>query len=1384
MFGRRKRSVSTHRQPLSTPASQSAQSAASHAFLRSQPSTSSLSSAAAATALRNRTPTPTNVENVQTKRMVQRAASNHSPTSPLVTRRSASVSGTLRRSNSSSSMTARTFREPSPHRPSTSSGPINVHQQQPISVPPLPSLPAQYAGRQQPARRATSLEPSVRSPPASPRSSTRGGDRGGSTSPLHNRISSLTTVPEFDRPSSRGSVNFSYPRGLRPNSPPSPAIIEDQPIALGVAREQPAPKQTTSEKPINTRPTIQTAGITDGKPAPKPAAPAIDTAAAAAQAVIGAPKTNARADPHARVERIEHEPTSAPQQNEPPAAHPSSRTAPQPWPATVPEESKPRDTPHVDTSPAQRSDTRRTAGSPTPDVIDTVVTPQPSPSASTRESKQQHEININQSSSPGRSARFSKWLSVSSPGSQVHQPPARSVSPVKSALKNSPRGSSLSPDRKVSVSGIVIQPPSEISDGTSVASDEGSRLNVKKRAPKVSFDDEAEIVGVAASPPTSPEDYTPGSPPPKVKSRMSWLGVGKKKQATSDIGAGDDGFDEVLKPRAALPSFGSVRGTRDGGPQEPVIPEYSDNESSSSSDDELRTTNPAFSNDHALGGILHKMPEVEQTHKVKSVEQLSVTGESSSPVQQQSAPRSKLDGVAPGGITEQPPFTNADSHIAPPSIAVEPATPPIDSDRPSRELQRMSRSSLEQYQIPGGFPPSASDRNLKSTAESTKPQPQPQPVASAIPSHVDDVDTEGESDDSVYSDAAEDFDGDGFGSINAIVDSRSIPRSSAPVDTVNESRDTTPRPVRRSPTLEDETDDATGQTTDEARATTPTQDSVIHHPEDIAVAVPLQSEVITSSPPLPAKSKARALSNDTVEMESGEQRRPVSMYFQVTSGPQQGPRKSNTVSSPGKDKPRPKSLGPAFQGTRGAGSAGFPNSLRRTTSNGSDSSSSFKRASSSVRGDGHTMRRTMRAGGGHLQGPPSDRTDSPTDRRPMSSGSGQGTGTLRKTLRGPPGGGGGGGGNERYSFFSTNKRAAPSPRGRSASARQPSRSTQGTRFRDSDGEREDNQPQAFRSRFVDSSDEEEQGSTSMRPVRGIPRRQGAHDGDSTDLDDSSEEERRQQSQYVPAVPVAPRVVSTPPASRDQNAPPNMSGMAAVARQRGMSQRELEEFIMQPPKGRKSGLLSRLGLKKSKPVDNRIRKADVESPSRRDTPLERTRLEREQLRNEEYSSGPPPPAPGIVTTVTATQPEQPASPQKLLKKNSKRYTTGGAPWPLRPTAARINSADPPLRQLSTSIPEQSASAPNSPLRSRMPPLESTGRNGSVTINGGGGPETSAIKAPESPQMPRAGPDLNDDAASDITRSTEDNGPVARDVVIAGSGRKKRFPMLRKAFGLRA
>lgn len=1206
----------------------------------------------------------------------------------------------------------------------------------------------------------------MRSPPASPpRSTARGAsaDReregGSAVYSAHNRLSSLSTVPELERPCSRSSVNFSRPISptLTPENRPmslSGTAVREVPAAEVVGVQQSISRM--SEKPVNTRPKTHAAETAENGNAVNSAGPVIGTAVAAAQAV-SAQKGSPRVEPaHARAERVDpgfsangtqghHADNALPVAvSRPEPEHPSSRAIPQRWPSTVIEENGPEDGVGLDTSYVQEPGHRLASASPTVDHVEVLSTPQPSPKADKAYSPQQ-QTNLRQPSSPGRSARFARWLSVSATGDQVHQPPPRSFSPVKSALKN-PRENSSSPDRKLGLAGRGMQPPSEISDGTSVASDEGSRIGGKKRSVKVSFDDEAEIVGVAASPPTSPEEYVPESPPSKSRSRMSWFGVGRKKPA-SDFMTGDDDFDEVMKPRPALPSFGSVRGNREGGLPRPPIPEFSDNESTSSSNDEVPTHGVSFSNDHALGvvsSVQHKEPS--QVHDFKSVEQLSDNGQPSSPHQNPS--NLEMDGVAVGGLTERQPFSGVDSSSTVPTIAVEPATPSLENERPSFDNQR---SSLEQYTIPGGFPPSNSDRNLKGKADGTNAQP----VTSAAPK-LDDADLEGESDGSVYSDAAEDFDGDGFLSINAIVDSRSTPMSTAPLGTSSGSRDTTPKPVDRTAVVDSQSRDVTDQVFEDVRSVTPTQDSVNRQMEESPTPSPTYVGFWPSSPPLPIKSKSRPSQNGTIQAEQARQTRSMSADAHGASS-LQDPRHSGNANglAAGKGKVRPVSLGPAFQ--MKAASTGFPTSRRRTTSNGSDSSSSFKRSSPSARGDGpHAMRRTMRASPTFLAQSPSDRAESPAEHRPLSSGSG--TGAMRKTLRGPSAGG------ERYSFFSTDKKAQPS---RARFAKAPPKSMRTSRFAASDDEDDEARPRVFRSRFADSSDEDEPGNDALRPVRGIPRRQGAHDGDSTDLEDSSEEDRRQRPQAV----VAPPVNLAPPGSRDKNAPPKMSGMAAVARQRGMTQRELEEFLMQPPRGRKPGLLTRLGIKKPKNSEHRIRKADVESPSRRDTPMERSRLEREHLRGEAYVNGN---RGTTAATVSAAQAE-PSSSSKLLKKNAKRHTIfGGESWPLRP-AAEEEPREP--------VGGQNHSSPSSPLRTEKPapPMDNAGRDGSIVINGGGSP--AAVKEPGS--SPSPGPDFND-ASSDITNTTnhEHQGPSARDVVIAGSGRKRRFPLLRKAFGLRA
>lgn len=1258
-------------------------------------------------------------------------------------------------------MTARTFREPSPRRPVSSSDPLYTT---PVDVPPLPSLPSQYANRKLPPRRAMSMQPQTRSPPITPpRSAARGAssDRGREGSSgvhsAHHRLSSLSTVPELERPTSRGSINFS-----RPISPP--ATLESRPLSLDATaiRDVPAAEivgvqQSISrvpEKPNITRTRAQAGGSSESTRPMKSAAAPIGTAVAAAQAA-SVQKATPRAEPaHARVERIDPGPSDIsvqePVDHSLPVAvsteteHPSPRTTHEQWPSTVAKEHETVDDAAVHASPAREPNNRLASATPI-EHVEAPSTPQPSPKAGQESSPQQHAY-LRESSSPGRSARFAKWLSVSASGDQVHQPPPRSVSPVKSALKQ-PRGNSLSPDRHASMVGRGVHPSSEISDGTSVASDEGSRNAAKRKPVKVSFDDEAEVVGVAASPPTSPEEFVPESPPSKSKSRMSWLGLGWKKP--SEFVAGDDDFDQVMKPRPELPSFGSVRGNRDGG-QRPPIPNFSDNESTTSSDEEdSAAPGVAISENVAYVDFHSRAPNegLSQAHGAKSLDQSSVSGTPSASEPKRSD-NSNIDVTAVGGLTERPPSAGVDPKSSVPAIAVQPATPSAD-ERTSFDT---TRSSMERYSnIPGGFPPSNSDRSLKSIDTGTGS------------SHVESVpklnamDGEGESDGSVYSDAPEDVDGDGFGSINAIVDGRPIPRSSAPLATISESREPTPIAADRSAFIETQPEDVTDQVPENTRSATPNQRHVNGPATDSPSSMPSQSSPGFPTPPLPVKSKGRMLQapNGVSQLGPNKQRRTV--FVDAYGGPSsQDARycKEANGSPTGNAKQRPLSLGPAIQMTRP--SAGFQTSLRRTTSNGSDSSSSFKRSTPSPRGDGpQTMRRTMRSHSTYAAVPfPSDRAESPNDYRPLSSGSA--TGTMRKTLRNQ------GPGYERHAFFSKNKKSqGPRPRFGKGSAK----AKKGSRFADSDDEGDEARPQVFRSRFADSSDEDELGSNNLRPVRGIPRRQDADDGDSTELEDSSEEDRRPAPRFV----VAPPVTVTAHTSRGRDAQANMSGLAAVARQRGMTQRELEEFLMQRPRGRASGFLVRLGIMKPKNPDNRVRKADVESPSRRDTPLERSRLEREQLRDEANVNGN---RGAATTTATAGQSELIAPHGRLHKKN-KRFSIAGDSWPLRSAAEEAPAP----------IAERSHSVPSSPVQEQPGPTapEPAPSNGGIVVNNGS--HLAPIKESE---VSRAGPDVHD-AASDVTSATnnEEVGHSARDVVIAGSGRKKaRFSLLRKAFGRKA
>lgn len=198
--------------------------------------------------------------------------------------------------------------------------------------------------------------------------------------------------------------------------------------------------------------------------------------------------------------------------------------------------------------------------------------------------------------------------------------------------------------------------------------------------------------------------------------------------------------------------------------------------------------------------------------------------------------------------------------------------------------------------------------------------------------------------------------------------------------------------------------------------------------------------------------------------------------------------------------------------------------------------------------------------------------------------------------------------------------------------------------------------------------------------------------------------------------------------------------------------------MAPPSSRKPGLLTRLGIKKNKNADHRIRKSDAESPSRRDTPLERSRMELDQVRDSMAN--------GNHTTVTAAA-SPPPTHSKLVKRNSKRQSTGPESWPLS-SGVRDESLQPVAEQHLDIPPPPQAAVHAIPAH-----------DGSVFVNGDSPAAAPIGKEADEPRSP----DLNNDSASEIT-NPEDQGVAARDVVIAGSGRKKRFPLLRKAFGLRS
>ena len=973
--------------------------------------------------------------------------------------------------------------------------------------------------------------------------------------------------------------------------------------------------------------------------------------------------------------------------------------------------------------------------------------------------------------SPVRAAHFSSKPEYETPGGARHQPPARSVSPAKSALKSSPsRGQSPIIGRPTGRRASLAA--GEASDTASNISEDGPRsVPKKKKSARVSFEDDSVTVGRAASPHMASDD--------KPKGR-SWFDLVREKNQEGAVIDSDQ--DSVIKPMPTLPSFGSIRDRHD----DPVLETTKEQKPS---DDWAKNTLRSMdtSTDQMIGGIIAQNAAAKAN---KGDAQTTSHSDPTAPLPPQvtSVEGSGYHSENETGLYNDERVTtekqSQDQTTAVPSIELQPATPALEIRGQDKEWLGM----------PGGFPGSTEDTESKSTSlTSTIPateyaspaitpatigiaEPEPEgaaqqhepgaphvgEVAEGLRSQIDAQSGE-ESDDtsiSIYSDAAEDpddLDGDGFGSINAIVESPATPivpliaRSPPASPTVKPPAEK--HPVENDPLPKDSTrrslarneselsEPGSDEGWDRAQAywsgLSQTKKLQLEHaalpgaidepvipnktmrgPDSVKKKKKVPKKRVSPPDSNQAASPQASPLKSSMRKSQSEPMQESQMRTSMRGGPPAKPGLKNsaqrTSMAPSTDpkgtlqkKPRPVSAvamvdynKPQKAHTRAASALGTSSSLtpvapqaKQTKSvirpsvfrNDSDSSSSFKKSRPSTPGAGkYTMKRTMRPSSMDTrpQSPPvtGQAPSSATARRPFSSvGPGGGGGGMRTSMRGSVDSGKPARTSLRDSVDSKRPKS-PSRFGfgksktKSVEAKPTSRFS--SRFAGSSDDEDYRPPPS--SRFADSSDEDEPAG--LTPVRGIPRR--TDEGDSTDLEDSSVEN-------IPASPKA-RVNGTKPAV---NTKPEGAALAtgSLRAPSGESPTTAMGSGLQAKKAAEKEKTKRsffgvLGSRKKKDDPTRVRKSDAESAARRDTPLERSKAERQQ------SAGPtntnePVLAPTSTTSPPVSQTTRPdlgsrtstaaSSPRslKLQRRNTPKQTTttNDIPWPLPQGAAGVQSA---------------------------------------------------------------------------------------------------------------
>ncbi|ROW13677.1 hypothetical protein VPNG_04557 [Cytospora leucostoma] len=439
-----------------------------------------------------------------------------------------------------------------------------------------------------------------------------------------------------------------------------------------------------------------------------------------------------------------------------------------------------------------------------------------------RNTQVQHDPRTH-SVSPGRNARFA---SVQDNLTVRHEPPSRSTSPRKSALKQQ------SPSRGAS--------PTGGSDGSDAGLETQDTLTptrnltpTRKKSVRVSFDDEnTGVVGEAAG---GTRTDSPTPPSSQVSSKRPWynIGLGKKK------GAIPLEEDEIMQPRPVLPTFGSVRGRKSPphSTQERALVRPSeaphDTSDPPSPGLEKRRGNDivGLSSDSALGGLLQEQGPRNEANISKFREPLppvvtSIEGNGYPSDTETLDSEAALMADTPRLVSEESRASEASTLVAAQSKAsdepadiqstlgqaavdieeprAEPSTavrdeqlgavPAIALTLPTPLDSEKGENRSSYIHFPGEFPETETEtetdlENVISPSDASAPRrvtfepvvqkedatSTPQTPSTVLATHLAASETTDDTDgNSVYSDAYEDLsevEGDGFQSLDAVVDS-------------------------------------------------------------------------------------------------------------------------------------------------------------------------------------------------------------------------------------------------------------------------------------------------------------------------------------------------------------------------------------------------------------------------------------------------------------------------------------------------------------------------------------------------------------------------------------------------------------------------------------